>query len=197
MRIITLLACAILLANCSRMASPLPMTSTQSMQSNGAFAVKPAAAWLCGQPPSAERRSEIAPQVAEGYQSLYKFKAGSDGGYPYGALTSFGGNLYGTTDQGGASGYGTVFEMSTAGKERVLYSFKGNTDGAYPCAGLIHVNGKLFGTTQAGGAYGWGTIFDVTAPGQEHIVYSFKAGHNGAHDGATPYAGLLYLNGKF
>jgi uncharacterized repeat protein (TIGR03803 family) len=119
MRIITLLACAILLANCSRMASPLPMTSTQSMQSNGAFAVKPAAAWLCGQPPSAERRSEIAPQVAEGYQSLYKFKAGSDGGYPYGALTSFGGNLYGTTDQGGASGYGTVFEMSTAGKERL------------------------------------------------------------------------------
>ena len=63
------------------------------MQSNGAFAVKPAAAWLCGQPPSAERRSEIAPQVAEGYQSLYKFKAGSDGGYPYGALTSFGGSI--------------------------------------------------------------------------------------------------------
>jgi uncharacterized repeat protein (TIGR03803 family) len=153
--------------------------------------------WLCGQPPSVRPRQGIRRfygelPAANTYKSLYKFKAGADGGYPYGALLPFNGKLYGTTDQGGAGGYGTVFELSFNGQERVVYSFKGGSDGAYPCAGLVQVHGKFYGTTQSGGAKGWGAIFDVTPSGQEHVIYSFKAGH----DGAAPYAGLLSYNGK-
>ena len=91
------------------------------------------------------------------YKSLYKFKAGSDGGWPYTDLLAVSGKLYGTTDEGGAHGYGTVFQLTTSGQERVVYSFKSGSDGAYPCGGLVNVNGKLYGTTQSGGAHGWGT----------------------------------------
>lgn len=149
--------------------------------------------WLCGQPPSAVRRSEDSPALGSSYKSLYKFKAGNDGGYPYGALVALGGKLYGTTDQGGKFGYGTVFELTKTGQERVVYSFGGNTDGGYPCSGLTLASGKLYGTTQSGGTHGWGTVFEVTAAGSERLVYSFKAGN----DGAAPYSGVLYHNGNF
>jgi uncharacterized repeat protein (TIGR03803 family) len=191
MRSFAILACAILLSNCSHSFSALPSSPALP---NGAFALRPAQGpWLCGQPPSAQHARAAAPALGSGYKSLYKFKAGSDGGYPYGALVALSGKLYGTTDEGGKFGYGTVYELGKTGQERVLYSFGGNTDGAYPCSSLIAVNGKLYGTTQTGGAHGWGTVFEVSTSGSERIVYSFKAGN----DGAAPYAGLLYLKGKF
>jgi uncharacterized repeat protein (TIGR03803 family) len=191
MRRFAILACAILLANCSH------STFTPSLSpalSSGAFATRPEQGpWLCGQPPSASRGGANSPAVASSYKSLYKFKAQPDGGYPYGALVALNGKLYGTTDQGGKFGYGTVFDLTTSGQEHVIYSFGGNTDGAYPCSGLTVVSGKLYGTTQAGGAHGWGTVFEVTTSGSERLVYGFKAGN----DGAAPYAGLLYYKGKF
>jgi uncharacterized repeat protein (TIGR03803 family) len=170
-------------------------SSLPSVPEGDASKVRPATAWLCGEPPSEQARGETgAPLVENGYKSLYKFKAGSDGGYPFGELVAVSGKLYGTTDEGGAAGYGTVFEMTTSGQEHVIYSFKGGTkDGAYPCAGVIDVGGQLYGTTQAGGSAGWGTIYHVSTSGDdEHVIYSFKAGK----DGAAPYAGLLELNGK-
>jgi len=190
MRPIATLACAILLANCSHSLSALPSSAPLP---GGASSLRLAQGpWLCGQPPSAARPHVAEPALGSSYRSLYKFKAGSDGGYPYGALVALNGKLYGTTDQGGRFGYGTVYELSKTGQERVLYSFGGNTDGAYPCSGLTVVNGKLYGTTQTGGAHGWGTVFGVSPSGSERVVYSFRAGN----DGAAPYAGVLYLKGK-
>lgn len=53
---------------------------------------------------------------AQTYTVLYRFK-GSDGSFPYGALTlDAKGNLYGMTRDGGTHGSGTVFELS--GKKR-------------------------------------------------------------------------------
>jgi uncharacterized repeat protein (TIGR03803 family) len=99
--------------------------------------------------------------------------------------------LYGTTETGGASGDGTVFEISTAGKERVIYSFTGKPDGASPQASLISVNGALYGTTTAGGTSNYGTVFEISRSGKERVVYSFKGGT----DGANPAASLINVNG--
>jgi uncharacterized repeat protein (TIGR03803 family) len=126
------------------------------------------------------------------YKSLYSFKGGGDGGYPYAGLTALNGTLYGTTYGGGGSGgWGTVFKVSTSGKERVIYRFKAGADGAHPYAGLIALNGTLCGTTYQGGTSGWGTVFKVSTLGKEHVLYSFKGGA----DGAYPHAGLTALNG--
>lgn len=191
MRPIAFLACALLLTNCSHSALGVPFSPALS---GDASAVRPQdGPWLCGQPPSALHSHGASPAPGAGYESLYKFKAGTDGAYPYGAFAAIDGKLYGTTDEGGKFGYGTIYELSKSGQERVLYSFGGNSDGAYPCSGLMVVNGRLYGTTQTGGAHGWGTVFEASVSGSERIVYSFRAGS----DGAAPYAGLLYLKGKF
>lgn len=190
MRYATTLACALLLSSCTHLSpSAIPFGN-----SDKASKVRPGSAWFCGQPPSAESvHGGIEANAGYNYKSLYKFKAGNDGAYPYDSLTLVNGKFYGTTDEGGKAGYGTVFEVSTSGTERVLYSFKAGKDGAYPCSGLVLSNGKLYGTTQSGGTPNWGTIFEITTSGQERVVYAFKAGSS---DGAAPYGGLLALNGK-
>ena len=184
-RIASLLTLA-LLTGCAGTASTFPVAVTQRTS-----AERPAGAWLCGSSPSAGRGVETAPAGGP-YTSLYKFKAGNDGGYPYGELVAVNGKLYGTTDVGGTHGYGTIYQLTTSGQERVVYSFKGGNDGAYPCGGVVALNGKLYGATQAGGSTGWGTLFWASTTGQEHVIYTFKAGG----DGAAPYGRLLLLGGK-
>jgi uncharacterized repeat protein (TIGR03803 family) len=105
------------------------------------------------------------------------------------------GNLYGTTSVGGSGwcpgGCGTIFELTVAGRERVLYSFgsQSNIDGIYPDAGLIFdKKGNLYGTTFSGGAYGYGTIFELTAKGTEKVLYSFSSQTD---DGSCP-EGLIF-----
>lgn len=86
-----------------------------------------------------------------------------DGQVPLGGLLAVGKEFYGTTQLGGATGNGTIFEVSAAGKEKIVYNFRGGqTDGANPQAGLIYLKGKLYGTTYAGGANGNGTVFELT-----------------------------------
>ena len=47
------------------------------------------------------------------YTSLYDFKGGNDGAYPYGTLSfDTNGNLYGTTASGGAFNQGVVYEIT-------------------------------------------------------------------------------------
>ena len=148
---------------------------------------------MCGQTPSLRTQVDVGEPFSKSYRSLYHFRAGNtDGGLPYGNLTLYKSNFYGTTDQGGTVGWGTVFEITPAGKEKVLYSFQGKPDAAYPCDGLTLVKDTFYGTSQTGGAYGWGAVFSVTPQGQERVLYSFKGGR----DAAVPYAGLLYLKGK-
>src|SRR5208337_600403 len=107
------------------------------------------------------------PVLAQTEKVLYSFGSQSgDGNYPVAGLVfDKEANFYGTTHYGGAYGYGTVFEITSAGAEKVLYSFGGQAgDGAYPVAGLVFdKKGNLYGTTADGGAYGYGTVFEVTA----------------------------------
>jgi len=109
-------------------------------------------------------------------KTLYSFKGGSDGSYPYaGVVLDAAGNIYGTTGYGGQSGYGSVFELvAPVGKgsyqEKVLWSFNG-TDGELPDGSVILDDaGNLYGTTQVGGSTwqggggtsGYGVVFEVT-----------------------------------
>src|SRR5208337_2337900 len=69
-------------------------------------------------------------------------------------------------------------------------------DGYGPTGGMIFVGGKLYGTTQAGGASCCGTVFQLVAGKSgtwaETVLHSFTGGE----DGAYPWAGLIFLNGR-
>lgn len=124
---------------------------------------------------------------------FYSFGAQpGDGSYPTaGLVVDRRGNLYGTTKEGGAYGDGTVFEITSAGAEKILYSFGSQSDdGMAPVAGLVFdTAGDLYGTTFAGGVYGYGTVFELTPAGTENVLHSF-AGPPG--DGRYPTAGLIF-----
>ena len=124
---------------------------------------------------------------------LYKFKGLPDGASPMGALATIGGSFYGTTAAGGRSGCGstgcgTVFELSPAGKERVLYRFEYPGDpGVTPYAGVIAMQGALYGTACCGG----GSVFKVTTAGKEAVLHAFK-GYN--KNGTAPYGTMTSID---
>ncbi len=124
---------------------------------------------------------------------LYRFgRSKGDGNNPYaGLIFDNDGNLYGTTFDGGYYGYGTVFELTAAGKEKVLYSFgRYKGDGLHPQSALIFDHaGNLYSTTTYGGAYGYGTVFELTADGTEKILYSFGSQ---AGDAEFPLGNLIF-----
>lgn len=125
-------------------------------------------------------------------QVLYRFKStGGDGITPYAGLVVLKGKLYGVTEGGGAHGFGTIFEITTAGAERVIYSFEGSADGAYPEGDLVIVNGTLYGTTRQAGANSLGTVFSASTTGKVTVLHSFGA----SGDGAYPNAGLTNVKG--
>lgn len=136
---------------------------------------------------------------------IYRFKGGSDGYYPTGALLQdSAGNLYGTTAEGGngkicsqttPTGCGTVFELTPpaqsggAWTEAVLYRFQGKNDGYSPNGNLVaDKNGNLYGTTAVGGASNYGTLYELERPSSNgtwthHVLYSFKGNPKGRGDG--------------
>jgi uncharacterized repeat protein (TIGR03803 family) len=144
---------------------------------------------------AAPLRSNSIRATATSYSVLFRFPdSGQDGASPQAGLVSLGGVFYGTTYRGGNSscydelGCGTVFELTSAGKQKVLYRFQGGTgDGENPIAGLVEVGGSLYGATQVGGEYGDGTIFKISTSGSEKVIYNFQGGS----DGANPLATLI------
>lgn len=113
------------------------------------------------------------------------------------------GRLYGTTSGGGANtcypgGCGAVFSVDPeTGAETVLYSFCAQpncADGGGPRTNLVHEKGTLYGTA-GGGANGEGVVFALDIKtGVESVLYSFCSQLDCA-DGASPYAGLVDVNG--
>jgi len=130
----------------------------------------------------------LSPSGADWVQSfLYSF-SGSDGAYPYAAVTiDTAGNVFGTTQSGGtpacefaATGCGVVFELQPSGgsfAQSVLYSFGGGLDGAAPIGDLtlaldIGGNQYLYGTASQAGTTGGtcpvngcGVVFELCGAG--------------------------------
>lgn len=146
--------------------------------------------------------SNSAREAAAGFKLLYDFGAPPDAEAPFAELLpGSNGEFYGTADGGGdtgISGYseGAVFEISSAGKERVIYRFQGGADGVAPQAGLVaDGKGNLYGATDYGGgasacALGCGTVFELQPTGStfsERVIYAFQGGT----DGEIPLGTLL------
>ncbi len=137
---------------------------------------------------------------------LYSFTGGGDGEGPVGApIVDKAGNLYGTTLHGGGAGdpqgcssndyvgCGTIFELTTAGQEKVLYRFCSQAncmDGACPAAALIEDGkGNFYSTTYGGGVLGLGTVFVLEGKtGIETVLHNFSGGPS---DGANPHGSLV------
>jgi uncharacterized repeat protein (TIGR03803 family) len=120
---------------------------------------------------------------------LHRFKARNDGAHPTAPLLRDAeGDIFGTTQWGGnAGGAGTVFEITAAGKEKILHAFSYNgSDGIYPYGGLIaDRSGNLYGTTDTN-ELGAGTVFKIAPDGTETVIYNF----HGKPDGVGPVTGL-------
>jgi uncharacterized repeat protein (TIGR03803 family) len=159
--------------------------------------------------------SSISEPKSAGEQILYSFQGGTDGEFPYGALTYNNDVLYGTTQNGGGSkcsdynsgpGCGTVFQISTVGsKYGVLHRFAENgLGGELPDGGVTYAGGMLYGATTFGGGRGdkkfsacgadagCGTVFERDPSHSD----SFKILHRfDATDGLYASPSLLDGNG--
>lgn len=141
----------------------------------------------------------LAPDGSE--TTLHLFSGGNDGALPTGSLVrDSSGNLFGATGQGGSGncgshGCGAIFELTSAGKEKVLYAFTSGSDGQGPVGGVISDGaGNLYGTTTSGGggarcgdrgASGCGIVFKVTPNGKETVLHAFAGGSDGAYPAAA------------
>jgi uncharacterized repeat protein (TIGR03803 family) len=120
------------------------------------------------------------------YKTMHEFQ-GPDGASPIGIqVLDSAGDLFGVTNGGGTNG--TVYEITAAGKEKVLYYFGPAPDGMWPGWGLVRSGGNYYGVTIGGGANtcyngGCGTVFKVTPTGKETVLYNFTGGS----DGLNPY----------
>jgi uncharacterized repeat protein (TIGR03803 family) len=123
------------------------------------------------------------------------------GWHPSGLVLGANGNFFGTTvSEGTRQSAGEVFEMTPAGKLKVLHSFCSEphcADGEAPFGTLVQgTDGNFYGTTYEGGANqtacyrGCGTIFKITPAGQFTTLYSFCS-QTGCSDGEGPNGGLV------
>jgi uncharacterized repeat protein (TIGR03803 family) len=120
---------------------------------------------------------------------LYSFANDAIGYYPYGVVWNKG-RLAGTTYSGGVYNQGTLYEMSLAGKAKLLHSFGGHFDAADSTSNLvIDKMGNIYGTTIYGGAYGLGSIFKSDPAGNTSVLYSFP----GDSGGGEPEFGNLII----
>jgi uncharacterized repeat protein (TIGR03803 family) len=98
------------------------------------------------------------------------------------------GNLY-STSQGGGIGYGTVFQLTPAGKVKVLYQFPASGG---PQGGLtLGTDGYLYGTTRFLGSSGNGSVFKIATDGTGYkTLSSFKPGISGYQPFTAPIQGV-------
>jgi len=145
---------------------------------------------------------KLAPDGTE--TVLHSFVGGYDGSGPLaGVILDRKGNLYGTTQSGGSTACpgtcGVIFEITRAGKERILYRFTGSPDGAYPLSSLLMDKaGNLYATTLGGGVQsnfcgvGCGTVVELSPTGKGHwsetVIYAFQGDGN---DTTNPWANVI------
>jgi uncharacterized repeat protein (TIGR03803 family) len=141
---------------------------------------------------------------------LYRFRGGSDSGYPMAGLTfDATGNLYGTTEGYTTSHHapgccGSVYELQAASggwAKSILHTFSG-PDGAYPLAGVtLDRRRDLYGTTSGGGQggecfIGCGVAFKLARSGgswAETVLHDFGGTTT---DGYEPLGPLTLERGR-
>ena len=131
---------------------------------------------------------------AQGFSVLYNF--GSSSGDPYSpsysGIVAQGrdGNLYSTAPKGGTC-CGALFQITPAGKLKVIHNFTGSSDdGAFPQGGVtLGTDGNFYGTTYEGGSATAGAVFKVTPGGTATTLHSFTRGSDGAYPYAPPVEG--------
>jgi uncharacterized repeat protein (TIGR03803 family) len=131
---------------------------------------------------------------AQGFSVLYNF--GSNSGDPfkpaYSGIIAQGrdGNLY-STAPGGGTCCGALFQITPAGKLKIIHNFTGsNNDGAFPQGGVtLGTDGNFYGTTYEGGSVTAGAVFKVTPGGTATTLHSFTGGSDGAYPYAPPVEG--------
>jgi large repetitive protein len=101
---------------------------------------------------------------------------------PIAALTvGTDGNLYGAASKGGKAGYGALYEITTAGKEKLLYSFcvVACADGYVPTTPMVlHTDGIFYGNT-AGSSLGGSVFYSLKTglkPFIKLVTWSAKVG---------------------
>jgi uncharacterized repeat protein (TIGR03803 family) len=125
------------------------------------------------------------------YSVLYNFGTNTDDprnpSWPGVFAQGRDGNLY-STSQAGGIGSGTVFQLTPAGKVKVLYQFPGGTERS----GLtLGTDGYLYGTTFTLGLYGEGSVFKIATDGTSYTtLYSFKAPTSGYNPVTAPIQGV-------
>jgi uncharacterized repeat protein (TIGR03803 family) len=129
---------------------------------------------------------------ATGSITLQDSFTGSNGQFPYAALTAAGSGIYyGTTTYGGSNGTGSIFKFDSAiGSITLQDSFTG-PNGAYPYAALTAAgNGIYYGTTYLGGSNSTGSIFKFdSAIGSITLQDSFTGSNGGYPSAALTAAG--------
>ncbi len=126
------------------------------------------------------------------YSDLYNFGTNTgdprNPGWPGVFAQGRDGNLY-STSQAGGIGYGTVFQLTPAGKVKVLYKFPASGG---PQGGLtLGTDGYLYGTTRFLGLYGNGSVFKIATDGTGYkTLYSFKPGISGYQPFTAPIQGV-------
>jgi len=142
---------------------------------------------------------------ANGYieSVLYRFRGGTDGYAPFGALLADAtGALYGVTVFGGSTGptgWGTVFKLTPSGSrytEAVIFRFDGINTGGNPNGPLIaDSSGTLYGTTVQGRfdncPSGCGTVFELQPSGDGYIETTLYGFAGPGSDGENPSGGLV------
>ncbi len=112
--------------------------------------------------------------IAGQESALYGFPGAAAGTHPFGGvIAGSAGNFYGTAG-GGSENQGVLYELSAAGKPKVLYTF---ADGVG--TGLARdAKGNLYGTA-GNKATTNGEVFKVDTAGTYTVVYSFTGGSDG------------------
>ncbi len=126
----------------------------------------------------------------------------TDGQSPMGLTLASDGNFYGATDVGGKYAGGVVFQLSPAGKFKLLYTFCSRAncaDGETPFSPPIEGHdGNFYGAAYGGGTRGGGVVYELTALGVYKVLYNFcNAGFEICHTGADPFSIVQSANGNF
>jgi len=95
--------------------------------------------------------------------TLYTFTGDADGASPEGDMLLAGKDLFSTANGGGdpTCMCGVVYEVTSAGKQKVLHTFTG-VDGSGYSAGLTRKNGAFYSTIQYGANLQNGAVYSLT-----------------------------------